>query len=68
MNRREQIEQLLADARREGYQEAIREGVRTAQSIFLRFSENHKLIKPTSPEELVEWANRKIGELEVKAN
>ena len=57
------IEPILKDAYNNGYNNAISEGILSAERIFMWFASNHKLKEPKSIEELSDRAHKEIERL-----
>lgn len=60
------IEPILEDAYNNGYNNAISEGILSAERIFMWFASNHKLKEPKSIEELSDWSHKEIERLKSK--
>jgi hypothetical protein len=62
----DRIEPILKDAYNNGYNNAISEGILSAERIFMWFASNHKLKEPKSIEELSDWSHKEIERLKSK--
>lgn len=59
----DRVESILEDAYNNGYNNAISEGILSAERIFMWFASNHKLKEPKSIEELSDRAHKEIERL-----
>lgn len=62
----DRVESILEDAYNNGYNNAISEGILSAERIFMWFASNHKLKEPKSIEELSDRSHKEIERLKSK--